>query len=281
MDDDVDEAGTAPVAARHRGRWIALGAVAVVAVLVGFVAWRYAQGRAEPVDVEDVAVPTGSTLPAEARVLRPPQGVYVYEGTGTDRLDKPPKSQTQGPTMPATVSHEAGGCWTFRIDYNTNHWQSWRYCPSDGGLDEAGGQGFQRWDFGAFANETTSTFTCDDAPTIKAEQEPGDEWNQRCEGTSTGVDGTTITEGPYRFEGTETLTIGGEEVEALRYHRERTTSGNQDGSESTDVWFSADTGMPLRNIRTIEAVSDSVIGEVRYTEDARFELTSLTPRAEG
>ena len=182
--------------------------------------------------------------------------------------------------MPATVTHEGGGCWTFRIDYSTNHWQSWRYCPHDGGLDEVGGQGYQRWDFGAFASETTSTFECD-SPTIEAHQEPGDEWAQRCTGTSTGVEGTTITEGPYRFVGTETLTIGGERVRALRYHRERTTSGNQEGSESSDVWFSAETGMPLRNVRKLEAVSGSVIGPVRYTEEGRFELTSLDPRPKG
>ena len=92
------------------------------------------------------------------------------------------------------------------------------------------------------------------------------------------MDGTTLSEGPVRFIGTETLDIGGEPVPAHRYRRERTTSGNQEGGESIEVWFSAETGMPLRNVRQLEAVSDTVIGEVRYNEDAEFELTSLAPR---
>jgi hypothetical protein len=263
---------------RHRGRWIAVGVVVTLLLGYGtFVVVRWVRGTAKPVELSDVDVPTGSTLAAEPAVLRPPQGVYLYEGGGTDRLDKPPKEQAQGPSMPGTVTHEANGCWTFRIDYSTNHWQLWEYCPVDGGLDEAGGSSFQRWNFGALINETTSTFACD-SPTVRADQQPGDEWTQSCTGTSSGVDGVTLSSGPYRYVGTETLTIGGESVRAHRYHRERTTSGNQVGSESTEAWFSAETGMPLRNERHLEATSDTVIGEVNYTEDGEFELTSLEPK---
>lgn len=261
---------------RHRGRRIALGAALVVAVLVGVVVVRWNQGRAKPVDIADVAAPTGSTTPQRVAELRPPQGVYLYEGSGTAALDTPPKQQGQGPTMPATVTHLVGGCWELRIEYSTNQWQSWQYCTADGGLAEAGGSAFQRWDFGAFANETTSTFTCE-APVIVADQVRGDEWDQRCEGESTGVDGTTISEGPVRYVGTETLDIGGEEVLAHRYHRERTTSGNQTGSEVTEAWFSVETGMPLRNERRLQATSDTIIGEVDYTEQGEFQLTSLSP----
>lgn len=269
-----------PARARHRGRWMVGGVAALVVVLAVVVAVRWVQGRAEPVDPDDVATPTGPALPAEPTVLRPPQGVYVFEGSGTDRLDPPPMEQAQGPTMPASVTHEADSCWTFRIDYSTNHWQSWRYCPRDGGLDEVGGRTFQRWDFGAFASETTSSFECD-APTIRADQEVGDSWTQSCTGSSTGVEGTTLSEGPVRFVGTETLDIGGEAVRAHRYRRERTTSGNQSGSESSEVWFSAETGMPLRNERQLDAVSDTLIGEVRYSEEGEFELSSLAPRDDG
>lgn len=246
----------------------------MVVAAVGTILWL--RGGAEPVDIADVSAPTGSTAPAQPSVLRPPQGVYAYEGSGTDRIDKPPKSQAQGPTLPATVTHRAKGCWTFRIDYSTNHWQSWDYCPTDGGLDEVGGTSFQRWDFGAFANETTSTFECD-SPTIRADQQPGDTWTQTCTGTSTGVDGTTRSSGPYRYVGPSTLTVGGERVRAFHYVRRRTNSGNQTGTERSDVWFSAETGMPLRNERRLEATSDTVIGTVRYTEDGEFALTALAP----
>mgnify|MGYP000358957552 CR=1 FL=1 len=268
-----------PERPRRRRRLIALGVVlAVVAVGGTVVAVRWVRGTARPVSLEDAHRPTGSTLPANPTVLRPPQGVYRYTGSGTDSLDKPPKSQAEGPEMPATVTHHADGCWTFRIDYSTNHWQSWDYCPHDGGLDERGGTTYQKWDFGVFVNESTSTFTCD-APTIEPDQEPGDTWQQSCTGTTTGSEGVARTVGPYRCLGPETLDIGGQEVEAYRYHRERTSSGSQSGGERSDVWFSAETGMPLRNERRVEARTSTIIGDVSYTEQAEFLLTSLRPAA--
>ena len=256
---------------------ILIGLATVMVVIVAVIVIRWVTGTARPVDVDQAARPTGSTLPAEQAVLRPAQGVYRYQGSGTDSLDKPPRSQAQGPEMPASVTHRSDGCWTFRIDYSTNHWQTWDYCPRDGGMVEAGGTSFQRWDFGAFANETTATFTCSDSVTIRADQRPGDEWTQRCTGTATGTEGTTVSEGPYRFIGPDTLTIGAEQEPALRYHRERTTSGNQTGTERSDVWFSARTGLPLRNERHLEAHTETVIGAVGYTEDGSFELVSLDP----
>lgn len=260
---------------RHGRRWLLLLLVPVL--FGGFVAYRVARGSARQVDVADVTRPTASTLPVQRTVLRPPQGVYLYRGEGNDQLDVPPRTQAQGPEMPATVTHRADGCWTFRIDYSTNHWQTWDYCPHDGGLDEAGGSTYQRWDFGVFANESTSTFTCDDAPVIKAEQRPGDVWQQSCTGSTSGTEGTTTTAGPYRYVGEETLRIGDRSVRAYRYHRERTTSGNQSGGESSDVWFAAETGLPLRNERHLEARTATVIGEVHYTETGEFQLTDLTP----
>jgi len=253
-------------------------ALGVLVVGVAIVAVLWVRGTARPVTLKETRKPTGSTLPAAPAVLRPPQGVYLYSGSGTDSLDKPPKDQAEGPDMPATVTHRADGCWTFRIDYSTNHWQSWDYCPRHGDLDEAGGTSYQKWDFGVLVNETTSTFVCDSAVTIKAAQKPGDTWTQSCTGTSTGTEGKALSTGPYRYVGPDTVDVGGQQVRAYRYHRERTMSGAQTGTEASDVWFSADTGMPLRNERKIEAKSSTIIGDVGYTEVANFHLTGLQPK---
>lgn len=263
---------------RRRRRWVVAAVVLVLAVGGAAFAVLWSRGSADEVRLDEVRRPTGTSLPAEAAVLRPPQGVYLYRGSGTDRLSTPPKEQAQGPEMPASVTHRDDGCWTFRIDYSTNHWQTWDYCPTDGGLDEAGGTTFQRWDFVVFVQESESTFDCD-APTVRADQEPGDTWAQSCTGSSTGTEGTSSSEGPYRYEATETIEIGGQQVEAHRYHRERTMSGSQRGTETSEVWFSAETGMPLRNERQIEVRTDTVIGEVTYSEVGDFELTSLEPTA--
>jgi hypothetical protein len=56
-------------------------------------------------------------------------------------------------------------------------------------------------------------------------------------------------------------------------------TGDQRGTERTDAWFAADTGLPLRNERSVEASTSSVIGDVTYTEEAGFHLTSMTPRS--
>ena len=89
--------------------------------------------------------------------LRPAPGVYQYRGEGTEHLDKPPLTQSQGPDIPGTVTHLEGGCWRLRVDYSTNHWQSWDYCPAGTGLTERAGAFFQRLDLVVAQVETTST----------------------------------------------------------------------------------------------------------------------------
>lgn len=265
--------------ARGRGGLIA-GAVVLAVLAAGGAVFAvlWSRGGAGPVPLEESRRPTGSTMPSAPAVLRPPQGLYLYRGSGSDRLDAPPKEQAEGPDMPATVTHRPDGCWTFRIDYSTNHWQSWDYCPRQGGLEEIGGSTYQKWDFVVFVSESTSTFVCDPAVTIKADQQPGDTWEQSCTGTGATSDGAVLTAGPYTFVGPEAVDVGSESVPAYRYHRERTMSGAQTGTERSDVWFSAATGMPLRNQRRLEVRTSSIIGEVAYTEDAEFALTSTEPR---
>ena len=261
--------------ALSRRRWLLIG-LAVVVLAGATFAYLWSRSGARPVTADEAArriqgATTAATAPSE---LRPAAGVYRYVGSGTDRIDKPAKEQAEGPDMPATVTDEDGGCWRFRIDYSSNHWQSWRYCPRDGGLDESGGDTYQKWDFVVFSNESTTTFECDSSVTIRADQQPGDEWTQTCHDANAPG---TISAGTYRFVGAETLRIGGDQVTALRYHRDRAMSGGQSGTESSDVWFAADTGLPVRNERKIDVKTSTVIGDVHYTEDARFELSSLTP----
>jgi len=264
-------------------RRVVLGVVAAlavaIAVVVGIVVWGGSSGHEVSSDEAGRRIGTATSIAPVQGVLRPEQGVYRYRGSGTDALSTPPKEQLEGPDMPATVTHRPDGCWTFRIDFHSNHWQSWEYCATDGILDERGGSTFQRWDFGVFANETTSTFACDSSVTIRLDAEPGDEWTQTCHSEPTDDPAASRSAGPYRFVGAETLTIGGEPVEALHYHRERTMSGGQDGTEQADVWFAAADALPLRNERRIEVRTDTIIGETTYTEDAEFELQSIEPEA--
>jgi hypothetical protein len=268
---------------RRRRRRIVLLAVAGV-ILVGVTAfvvvWR--RSGAREVSTEEARrrfAASSSTQPPNPEVLRPAAGVYLYRGSGTEKLSLPPKSQHQGPRMPGTVTHRRDGCWTFRIDYSTKHWQTWVYCPRAGGLVERGGQTFERWDFVFTTYDSTSTFTCDPpSVTIRVAMQPGDRWQQSCRGTSSGTEGVGVTSGPYTFVGEDTLTIGGTRVPAYRFHQERTMSGSQSGTQTADLWFAQSDGLPLRNERNQTVRTDTVVGTSTYTERGEFTLTSLQPQ---
>jgi hypothetical protein len=176
------------------------------------------------------------------------------------------------------VTHLDGRCWRLRVDYSTNHWQSWDYCPTGSGLTENAGAFFQRLDLEVIKVDTSSTYTC--APpvdAIRATQQAGDHWMQECRGTSTGSDGEVISSGPYTYVGPERLDIGGTQVEALHYHRMRNLTGGQTGTEDVNVWFDATTALPLRNQRVITVHSGALIGGVTYEENGSFQLVSMTP----
>lgn len=251
-----------------------------MAVLVGGGLLLTLRNDARPVSVEEAKDrTTSSTAPVEQPATRRPEpGVYRYEGSGSEELSTPPLSQDQGPTMPGTVELGDDGCWTFRIDYSTNHWQSWDHCPEGDDVVEAGGQSWQRWMIGPTAITNLSDFTCDaGAMLAPADPAPDEEWNARCVGTNEAVDGEAVSEGTYRFVAEEDVEVGDTTVTAHRFVRERTMSGAQVGTERSEVWYAVDTGLLLRNERTIEARTDTPIGESTYTETGEFHLVSVDP----
>ncbi len=254
--------------------------VAFVAIVVVVILWnRSGAHQASTSDAQRRFEQSSATQPPNTSVLRPAAGVYSYRGSGTEHLSLPPKTQNQGPLMPATVTHRTDGCWTFRIDYNTAHWQTWIYCPRNGGLVELGGQTFERWDFVFTKYDSTSTFTCDPpSVAIRATMRAGDQWRQTCSGKSSGTTGTATTSGPYTFVGPENVVVGGTAVPAYHFRQVRTLSGNQTGTQSADLWFAVNDGLPLRNERQVTVHTDTVIGSSTYTESGSFELTSLVPQ---
>lgn len=276
----------------HRSK-VLVGVGAVALVVVGIGLYLTLRDNARPVTVEEARARTtttaatddgsgGASDPADGSdaadaVRRPEPGIYRYEGTGTEALSTPPLSQTQGPEMPATVEWLDEGCWSLRIDYSSNHWQRWRYCPTGDDLTETGGETWQRWMIGTTAITNLSTFRCDESVTMAADPEPGQEWEQRCTGTGEAVEGETVSEGPHRFEGEEVVDVDGEAVLTRRYASERAMSGAQTGTERTTSWFDAGTGLPVRNERVLEVRTDTPIGESTYTETGEFHLLDLQP----
>lgn len=283
---DVDEPAPAATSHPHRRRWLVVAAVAVgivVLVVGGFVALfvvREDPGAKPLGEAIDEFRDTASTSTPSVLVRRPTAGVYSATGEGHEALSFPPLSQTDGDLMPVTVTYTSDTCWTFAIDYNVAHSQSWDYCPGDVAdtIAEQGSRTEQRWDVGAMTISNSTTFTCDPpALLLAADAAPGQTWDQSCGGTNSEIPGTTRSVGPYRFVGVETVVIDGTEVTAHRYSQTRQLSGAQTGQQTTEIWVEVATGLPLRAERTVRVDSSSPVGDITYTEEGWWQLQSRAP----
>jgi hypothetical protein len=204
--------------------------------------------------------------------------VYLYEGEGSEDTSFPPLTESQGPTMPATITPDGTGCWRFRIDYNSHHWQDWRYCADPSGIVSTGGTTFARREFGTFAANNTSTFTCSENETMLWAGMQVDESREgTCTGTSDLLDGSTTSRSRTTYIGDDEIDVGGETVRARHLRYDNEISGSQEGSEQTHWWVDPLTMLPIRVERDLSV--DTKLGTLRitYTEVTRFELTSLAP----
>lgn len=219
-----------------------------------------------------------------AALLQPEAGVYTYAAQGTEQLSLLGTTQAWGDRLPVTVTTGAGptgteGCWTIRFEFSTNHTQSTTYCPDDRVLEEVAGSTSQTFDFVATQVTDVTEFRCDPpGKLVKLDAEAGDSWKQSCEGSSPER-GTAVTSaGTNTFLGVEQVEVGDETVDALHYRVDRTLSGDQNGTESIQYWFHPRTALPLQAVRNVTVASPSPLGDITYTEEGQYRLTSLTPR---
>jgi hypothetical protein len=246
----------------------------------GFLAWVWGGGGAQEESVDDALARFRSAQAhGRANPLQPAAGVYRYRGQGSESLSVLGAHQSWGRTVPVTVSPRADGCWTVRLDYSTHHRQDLDYCEQGARLLEMGGSTTQRFDFGAFAVDDTSTFVCDPPGiAVKVGAAPGDRWRQSCSGGSTAQHTTVTSAGPNTFLGVRTIRIAGRDVDAYVYRTDRTLTGDQSGREHNEMWFAVDNGLLLRYRRDSHVSSPSPVGSVDYTERGTVTATELTPR---
>jgi len=253
--------------------------VAVLVIAVGGFAYLWSRSGAHPVSLAEARRRFLERRVGElgaASTYRPAEGVYSYSGSGSESLSSPspPKSQTEGPEMPGTVSHGSGGCWTFRLDYSSNHWRKWKFCADADGLHEVGNRVFQRWDFVVRSIDNLAVMTCDPpAVVIERGMQPGDEWESECRGSNSQIAGTTISSGTHRFVGREPVEVAGTTVEALHLRDHRVVSGAQSGTEDFDLWLT-EQGLALQGRQRIVVESDSPLGRITYTQEGAFVLVS-------
>jgi len=261
---------------------VAIAAVVtgVLAVTLGAFAYLWSRSGARPVSLEEARRRFLEEHLGDAQAGRrftPAEGVYAYAGSGSESLSTPPKSQSEGPGMPGTVSHRADGCWTFRLDYSTNHWREWRFCPEADRLVETASRVYQRWDFVVSTVDNMTAMTCD-PPTVVFEttMAPGAAWPASCRGESTRIEGTTVSKGRNVYVGPDRIRVGDTTVDAYHFRNERVVSDAQVGTEEFELWLARD-GLPLRGRQRIVVDSDSPLGRVTYTQEGMFVLVSLAP----
>ncbi len=267
---------------RHHRRWWALGALALVVVGgVGWFAYQWDHSGARPLSAGVAVQRFRQGVGADpSRGSGPAEGVYLYRGSGTEKVSVPPKSQTEGPGIPGTVIDRPGGCFEFRLDYSDAHWQNWVYCLRHGALVTTSRAGWYRWDFVAFTIADTSTYTCAPAAvTVPARLVPGAREPLSCTGRNDHLStGLVLMSGTSTVLGTAEVLVGSEHVPAVRVRERVSFSGGQQGSNDADTWFSVATGLPLQGTWRTVVATPSPVGTSTLDAHGAFDLTSLTPR---
>ncbi|MGZ4688822.1 MAG: hypothetical protein ACXVKA_11140 [Acidimicrobiia bacterium] len=224
-----------------------------------------------------------SSAPGDAGSVerRPNPGVYVYAGTGEERLSFLGTHQSQIGNLPGTVALGGDGCWTFALEYNSFHRQSWSRCTVNGRFVEHGNSTDQKFDFGVMSQSEHTEVVCR-PPIVLADpaNAPGDHDPVRCTGHSQTTQATMNQRGRVTFVGSATVVVSGRRVAALHVKQDFAITGDQTGSTHEELWIARDSGLPLRERRTIRVVSPAPapLFHVTYSERGGWHLTSMTPR---
>ena len=102
----------------------------------------------------------------------------------------------------------------------------------------------------------------------------GQQWHGRCTGTNSSVKGLTVSAGPYRFIGLDTVPVGGTQVAAAHFLRQR-TDWARNRARSAPRSGSAGTGLPLRVQQDLKVKNSTPFGSSTYTQAGVFTLKSL------
>ena len=267
----------------RRIRLVATLLILVVVGGCGAFAWRWEQRGPSRASVGGAVgrFRASASVPKPTGSLEPRPGVYLYSGVGSESLSFLSTNQGQGPTEPGTVALRPNGCWQFRIDFNSFHYQTWNRCPKDGTLTESGGTTGQRFDFVTFKMSEHSGVACD-PPIVVADltARPGATFPVHCTGRSQTTKSTFTQAGTATFVGRETVTVGRVGVAAVHTREDLLLTGGQTGQVRVDLWSAVANGLPLKEAHSIRVVSPAPppLNQVTYAELGSWELKSLTPR---
>lgn len=199
----------------------------------------------------------------------PEPGVYVYETTGFETTDALFGARHDYPAL-TTITVLLAGCdLRMRWDALEGRSSTWDFC------DTADGRELQRLtDVHEFFDQTDfRVYECEpSALATPAEIETGTTWTTRCSTESTTERAT------WTIVGTETVTVDGADVEAVRIQEETEQSGKTNGQGLREWWLDVESGLVLRQVVRNDSSTSSAIGAVAYQEEYELALVSLEPR---
>ena len=301
----------------RRRRWVLVAAAAVVLVVVAVIVLRTVvfRDRARPVSTDEaldryrtqassipvdaavsattvaviapptlpIASSTASTAPASTEtstslvststapsvpVVLVAPGVYRYATTGQEHVDAL-DGTTHAYPPETTITVVTAGCGvSLRWDALQERWDEWQLCAAPAGV-VLGTEGSQYHEF--FGQPDLEPVACD-APVMLVAAAPGEQTpaQQAC----------MLAEDPWLPLWTtlerSPRTIDGQPVDVQ--HVQMQIEDDDEYWEHTTIdWYLAPDGLPVEVVATKSSLSPSPIGPIRYDEQYRLELESLTP----
>ena len=213
---------------------------------------------------------TTTTMAAASGSFRPPAaGVYEYRTSGGETVSLL-GARHDYPATTFAVVHHTGGCgWRIRAEVVREHIDERRMCSDPDRVL----QHEQSRQVEFFGTKDGAAYVCD-PPQVQHAGGDG-------EGATTTVDCGDGRGSSARLVrttlGLGQAMVGGLAVEVVRLRIDGTLTGRYRGTSVDLLTLDAATGLPVTWERSVDTVAEAFGASIRYREQARFDLVSLTP----
>ena len=263
---------------RRRFRRVVIGIGVVVLLLLVAAALWFFLGRDEARQlgndqaVADFRANGGASSDSAGR---PAAGVYAATASGKESIGLPGFDENLGPNAPVTVTHGAGGCYTYRADFNSHHWRSWAFCPTETATFSLTKE--ESWTARkapALDIATLATYACGrPLDFLWKGVTVGETRSGACTGTSDIDHSVTADAASIEVLDVGTISVGGKRTDVVHVRTTEICSRAQTGSEVDEWWLDATTGLPVKLL-----VNSSLTGGPSdYAETPHLQLTTTTP----